>query len=288
MTVSENWTEPSVSDLATDDLVEEVQYDAILSDLLYLGRSVEPSLTNKSGGIQVAGAVVLRDASNDSAFTTTAVADAIGVAGIVMDTSVAINAAGRVRCIGLATVNVQGNITRGNYLSTSTTAGRAKDAGANPTLATFAIALTGYAGGGAGTVTALLLPTAAGSLLYSSAEVATAETTASTSFADLATPGPSVTINVGPSGAALVIWVATEASTTTQTNYDGVRVDSTDPTDAQSASHQAPAAASSQATVMKFRLITGLSAGSHTFKMRYRTTAGTGQWSDRYILAIAL
>jgi hypothetical protein len=37
-----------------------------------------------------------------------------------------------------------------------------------------------------------------------------------------------------------------------------------------------------------FRLITGLTAGSNTFTMMYRTSAGTGTWNERSVLVIPL
>lgn len=153
-----SWTTPDTA-FATGDVLAASDVNTLNTNIGYLGNVVEPSLTNKSGGSLGAGAVVIRDSSNDSAFTTTTTADLMHVLGIVMET-IANNAAGRVATAGVVTVNVQGNVTRGNYLATSTTAGRAKDAGAIPRGGVFAVALSAYAGGGAGTVTAKLLPAA--------------------------------------------------------------------------------------------------------------------------------
>jgi len=158
MAVSDSWTDPVANhDLSLGNLITENIWDQVMSNILHAGRGNEPSLTNKSGSSRSVGDVVIVDSSNDSAFTTTTTADAANVLGVVMDT-IANNAAGRVAVAGLVTVNVQGNVTRGNYLSTSTTAGRAKDAGSAKTTATFAVAMTSYAGGGAGTVSAIILP----------------------------------------------------------------------------------------------------------------------------------
>ena len=111
------------------------------------------SLTNKSGGDLDLGAVVVQDAGNDSAFDTTTAEgdDVIGVLaeGIVNDVS------GNVSQIGAQTVLVQGNVSRGDYLISSTTAGRAKSNGSDKSNA-FGVAVTAYAGGGAGSVTAIL------------------------------------------------------------------------------------------------------------------------------------
>ena len=82
------------------------------------------------------------------------------VAGVIDDAGSA-NTAEMIRIISegfVKIVNVQGNVTLGNYLRTSTTSGRAEDAGAVITIGTFAIALTAYVGGAAGTVSAMLIP----------------------------------------------------------------------------------------------------------------------------------
>ena len=121
---------------------------------LALLNAIMPSLTNKDGTTLTAGMVVVIDTSNNSAFKTTTTASDPNVYGVVQDASIANNAAGRIIVFGVTTVNVQGNVTRGNYLVTSTTAGRAKDGGSTSVGGAFARALDGYSGGGAGTVTA--------------------------------------------------------------------------------------------------------------------------------------
>ena len=155
------WTDPTTRS-ASDFLTAAIFNADVIDNLAYLLAKVEPdTLTNKSVGSVSAGTVVIVDAANNTAFKTTTSGDSEDVLGVVMET-ITTDAAGRVATFGVVTVLVQGNVTRGNFLSTSTTAGRAKDAGTTKTNATFAIALTGYAGGGAGTVTALLLPTTMG------------------------------------------------------------------------------------------------------------------------------
>jgi hypothetical protein len=155
------WT--TISNLAQGDLVTESHWDYQLKgNLEYLLSLVEPNtLTNKSGGALEEGDVVVADASNDNAFTTTTTANDVDVIGVVKE-SIANNATGRVSVAGIVTVKVQGNVARGDFLATSTTAKRAATAGASPGTGTFARALTAYSGGGAGTVTALLVFTAAG------------------------------------------------------------------------------------------------------------------------------
>jgi hypothetical protein len=111
-------------------------------------------LVNKSGGDLVAGDVVIIDTGNDSAVKSTTI-QGTGVPVLISLGSIPNNAAGIFARSGCPmTVNVQGNVARGNYLRTSATAKRAEDAGSIPTTGSFAIALTAYAGGGAGSVSA--------------------------------------------------------------------------------------------------------------------------------------
>ena len=157
MAVTQTWAEPSTLDLANNDIVGESHWDSILSILLYLGRVVEISLTNKSGGALAAGDVVILDSTNDNAVTTTATASLTGVKGVAME-AIAINAAGRIAMAGKVTAATTGTVNRGDYLETSTTAGKAQSAGTAPTGKTFARASTAASGG---SCTAVVLPTGA-------------------------------------------------------------------------------------------------------------------------------
>lgn len=148
----------AVLDPPTSGSGQRLEYDPAVSGKIKWsgGGDVEPlTLTNKSGSDQVVGTVVVQDTSNDSAFdTTTTEGDAvIGV----LDEGINNDANGAVAQIGLKTVLVQGNVSVGDYLISSTTAGRAKSNGSDPTNA-FARATTAYSGGGAGSVTAILFP----------------------------------------------------------------------------------------------------------------------------------
>src|SRR3972149_2509742 len=157
MAVSQTWTEPSTYDLGDNDIVPEGDYDGILSDLLYLGRIVEISLTNKSGGALAIGDVVIVDSANDNAVTTTTTASLTGIKGVAR-AGVASDAAGRIAMAGAVTVATTGTVNPGDYLETSAVAGKARSAGTAPTGKTFARALTASSGG---SCTALLLPAAA-------------------------------------------------------------------------------------------------------------------------------
>jgi len=84
-------------------------------------------LTNGSGVQRVAGEIVIIGGS-DNSFTTTTTANNFQVLGVVYDTTIAIGAVGRVAIGGVVSVLSQGAVTRGNYLVTSTTAGKATHA----------------------------------------------------------------------------------------------------------------------------------------------------------------
>jgi hypothetical protein len=75
---------------------------------------------------------------------------------LVAQDNAAASAWGRFVQNGMVTILVQGNVTRGNFLRVSATAGRAEDAGSTLGKGCMGLALTGYAGGGAGSITALL------------------------------------------------------------------------------------------------------------------------------------
>jgi hypothetical protein len=152
-----------MTDLSTGSLVTETIWDnQVQGNIEHLLSRVEPTLTNKSGGSLSAGAVVVVDSGNDSAFTTTTTQDDEDILGVVQQT-IANDATGRVLVQGSTTVNVQGNVSRGDFLRTSATAGRAETGGTSRSAGTFAQAMTAYAGGGAGTVTAIVLTSSSSS-----------------------------------------------------------------------------------------------------------------------------
>lgn len=113
------------------------------------------SLSNTSGASRSAGDVVAQDTATANSFTTTTTQGDMRAVFVVVDSSIASTAAGYVAGYGIATVNVQGNVALGRYLRTSTTAGRAEDAGADVVAGVFGRALTAFTGS-SGTVTALL------------------------------------------------------------------------------------------------------------------------------------
>lgn len=125
------------------------------------------------------------------------------------------------------------------------------------------------------------------------AETATVEsdqTTTSTSYTDLSTPGPSVTVNIGASGTALV---SIGCGMYTAAAVKQAVVDISGATTRAAAS--APNAIALRHDVATFSqkqsltyLETGLNRGSTTFTLKYRTNSGTANFFDRTITVVPL
>ena len=128
-----------------------------------------------------------------------------------------------------------------------------------------------------------------------SATVATQQSTSSTSFTDLATAGPAVTVTIGSNGLALVsINCATFNGTAGDGSVMGFAVSGANtisPSIAQSIAWQNPTnitAVGSIGTSAVF-LLTGLSSGSTTFTAKYQILiGGTASFQTRYIAVVPL
>jgi hypothetical protein len=122
-----------------------------------------------------------------------------------------------------------------------------------------------------------------------SALVATSQTTTSTSYTDLTTSGPAVTVTTGTT--CLVIVKAHMLNSTAATqSWMGYAVSGAT-TVAASDSLACAVAPSSSLAVFAIGAAffhTGLTAGSNTFTAKYRVSAGTGTFQDRRIVAIPL
>ncbi len=121
----------------------------------------------------------------------------------------------------------------------------------------------------------------------SAATVATAQTTSSTSYADLATVGPSVTMTTGTK--ALVIVSAAIDNNT----IGGQAITSAAVSGATTLAASDTRALINRTSTANYTmaasysiLLTGLTAGSNTFTMKYRVAAGTGAFQDRTITVI--
>lgn len=132
------------------------------------------------------------------------------------------------------------------------------------------------------------LPTSALILGGSQADyIATSQTTTSTSYTDLATVGPTVTVTIGASGMALVLWSTRRFNSGvnwTSMSFDVSGANTIAATDSDTLSSSTGIDIVDGTQV----LLTGLSPGSTTFKAKYRVTGGTGTWIDRRLSVIPL
>lgn len=147
----------TVPTFSTNQIVTATNLNTYLrDDTNYLIGAIEPTLTNKSGTTQSTGAVATRSTANANAFTTTTQGYSQPVIGVLMEDNIADGSTGRVAIHGVHTVLTTGAVALGDYLVTTSTAGRAASGGSTPQNSAFAIALT-TAGAGAGSVTARLI-----------------------------------------------------------------------------------------------------------------------------------
>lgn len=122
------------------------------------------------------------------------------------------------------------------------------------------------------------------------ATVNTGETTSSTTYTDLATPGPTVSVTIGSTGKALVAIYASLANTTNNYALAGYAVSggaTVAAADLAALQHGSSIAIRAGATLLH----TGLTAQqSHTFTMKYRKDAGAGvsDFTGRRIMVSAL
>ena len=116
----------------------------------------------------------------------------------------------------------------------------------------------------------------------SGATVATSETRTSTSFGDLATPGPAVTVETG-TAAEITLYGQIAQDTNGQFSVMGFAVSGASTV---AAADSSAIGRSDTGVVIKGGatfLVAGLTAGSNTFTAKYRVTGGTGTFQDRKI-----
>lgn len=123
------------------------------------------------------------------------------------------------------------------------------------------------------------------------ATVNASESTTSTTFADLATAGPTVAATIGPSGRAVVI-VGGRLSNNGAGNFAIMAVAVTGAStraadDALGAIYTPPAGGNLHQASHAF-VLTGLAPGATTFTAKYRVAAGTGTFSARQLTIIPL
>lgn len=113
-----------------------------------------------------------------------------------------------------------------------------------------------------------------------SARVDTTQTTTSTSYTDLATVGPTVTLTTGTAVLVTVCSFIT-SSTTSNSGYASFAVSGATTRAAADVDScfLASGVANIGSTVSRTFVITGLNAGSNTFTMKYRKDGGAGTWT---------
>jgi hypothetical protein len=134
-------------DLTVGNTLPEDWLDTIASNVLYLGNRAVVEMVNRSGVSLATGDVVVFDTANDASITRTTTADDKNAVGVVIDGPVANLATARVVVRGLASVSVNATTSRGDRISTSTTAGQGKPS-ATPGADDFAVATAARVGAG--------------------------------------------------------------------------------------------------------------------------------------------
>ena len=153
----------------------------------------------------------------------------------------------------------------------------------------FAWAVSSYAATGTYSINGVI-PGGAGGSNALAASVATNETTSSTTYTDLATVGPSVTLTTGTS---VIVWIQTTMYRTTSGNsaYISVAVSgatTSAATDARS-TNATEFGANGALSISTVVYITGLTPGSNTFTMKYKIDGGAAyNYYNRNIAVLAL
>lgn len=123
--------------------------------------------------------------------------------------------------------------------------------------------------------------------------VQTTETTTSGSYSNLNTAGPSVSTSTGTSAIVIISAITWNTTVAGATNYIGFDVTNKNGTTTHSASEANGAYATVQytgqaVTPARTVFVTGLTSGSNTFTMKYKTNNGTAGFNTRAIAIIPL
>lgn len=117
--------------------------------------------------------------------------------------------------------------------------------------------------------------------------VATGQTTTSTTYTDLATVGPAVTITVGSTGLVLVGIHAQSSNSGANLNYTSFTISgATTLAAADKYSIGTPGTSTGQESGVW--ILSSQAAGSTTYTAKYRVNSGTGTFTNRHIFAIPL
>jgi hypothetical protein len=121
------------------------------------------------------------------------------------------------------------------------------------------------------------------------AVVTTSQTTTSSSFTDLATPGPTVTVTTGTMA---LVWFAAQMSNSVSSTVTQCSVAVSGATTIAASQsddlYNDGLAAGNANRASVVHLFEGLTPGSNTFKLQYRVNTGTGTFYDRTLGVMAL
>jgi len=121
--------------------------------------------------------------------------------------------------------------------------------------------------------------------------VATAQTTTSTTYADLATTGPAVTITTGAIALVFLTVRKMNNNTGSQETFMSFAVSgasTVSAADTSSINLVTSTGSLPQGGFSGAFLVTGLTAGSNTFTAKYRVDGGTGSFQNRTITVVPL
>jgi hypothetical protein len=114
--------------------------------------------------------------------------------------------------------------------------------------------------------------------------VATSQTSSSGSYTNLATTGPTVTVNVSAAGTAVITVTAFEDAAAGGDSCYMSFASTSGPTSVAASDSQAVMETGGGQQASATYVVTGLSAGSYTFTARYRSSGGTCHFSNRGLI----
>lgn len=123
--------------------------------------------------------------------------------------------------------------------------------------------------------------------------VAAGETSTSTSYTDLATAGPAVTVTIGANGLALVILYSYLQGSSAASGHSAFYGFAISGATTQAAADNAalryqPWTGNALGKLGASFVVTGLTPGSNTFTAKYKVDGSTGTWIDRRISVVPL
>lgn len=116
--------------------------------------------------------------------------------------------------------------------------------------------------------------------------VATSENTTSTSYTGLTTPN-AVTVTIGANGLALVSYAAA-TSNTSGSGFMAFAVSGATTVAANDDGNATRNGTTTANSIARTMLVSSLNAGSNTFTLQFKVSAGTGTWEDRSLTVVPL